>query len=274
MTTLSLTAADPYTLTELATNNGRAVSNPSGRARVEPSVLAGQPTKILVFAGQSTISGNAPTAYAPANAGVDNFSIYDGGCYAYKDPPLGTTCVLPFPGPGCPIGRIADKIVAPGNIKRVITVPICIGGTSIAQWQTDPAIAPRIGVAGRRLAAAGLLSSVSAICWQQGESDKLFGTSQAAYAAGLANVIAAFRAVGFTCPILIAKTTWIGGGTSDAVRAAQAGAVNPSAKIYAGPDTDTLTASSRQADNTHWTDDGSDAVATLWFNALSAAGII
>lgn len=269
-----LTEPDPYALRDLATNNGRANANPNGRTRVGVALAPGENTKILLFAGQSTISGNCPTPYVPASVKVENFSIYDGGCYVYRDPPLGTSCVMPAPGPGCPIGRIGDKILAQNKAERVITVPICIGGTSIAQWLSDPAIAPRIGVAGRRLAAAGLLSSVTAICWQQGESDQYFGTTQADYASRLAALIAAFRSAGFACPILIAQTTWFGGTTSAAIRTAQAAAVNNATGIYAGPDTDTLTATSRQADNTHWTDAGSDSLASLWVDALTAAGII
>ncbi len=267
-------AEDPYIIPERYIVPSQGYQNPSGRTLLNPQgLIGGDVSRLYVFAGQSTMACSNPTARVPVSSRVDNFNIYDGAIYTYRDPPLGTSYGGDITGPGCTAGRIADKLITAGPATRVICATMAVGGTSIDQWVNDTAVARRVPVMGARLAAAGLLSSVTAIIWQQGETDNALNTPQATYTARMASLIAAWRAAGFTCKILIAQTSWNAGASHAATRAAQAAAVNNGAGIYAGPDTDTLTGANRQADNTHFSDVGADALASLWVAAMTTAGV-
>jgi hypothetical protein len=256
---------DPYLLTPVASMVGiKAV--PALRS---PLLNTGEATGVFVIAGQSNCGNNVDTAYVPTNAAkIDNLDINDGGMYAAADPLLGCTTNLLIAGQGNLFTRFADKVITAGIFARVILIPVGVGGTPISSWQTGGGFSNRTVVAARRAHAVGL--SVTAFIWMQGESDTVNGTLQAAYAAGLAQVIAAPRAEGYNAPWFIGKCSYITGGVSAAVQAAQAAAVNGT-DIFAGANTDTLTGgTNRQADLTHFNAVGADAAATLWNTAVDA----
>jgi hypothetical protein len=165
---------------------------------------------------------------------------------------------------------MADKLISDAKYTDVILAPIGIGATSVNSWATDATLNQKIIVAARRVAAIGL--PVTAFLWMQGETDNGGATTQAAYAADLASVIAIPRNAGFNAPWLIGKCTYNAGTVSSAVQAAQAGAVNGTT-IFAGANTDSLTgtAVNRQADNTHLSDAGAFSAGNLWAAAIEAA---
>lgn len=71
-------------------------------------------------------------------------------------------------------------------------------------------------------------------------------------------------------PFLIAQSTWESGSTLADVRSAQL-ALQGYDDCFAGPDTDTLNASYRQGDNTHFTNAGAQAQAALWAEKITDA---
>jgi hypothetical protein len=168
---------------------------------------------------------------------------------------------------------VADLLVTNGKFDRVIIVPIAIGGTSVAMWGTGGVLASRVPAAMARLASRGITPGMTgvtfAFLWGQGESDR--ATSQAAYAASLGQVTTALFATGFNGRAFINSQTWLSGVTNANVVAAQAAAAN-STTIFAGANADSLTAGSRQADNTHFSDAGMASFATLIYNAMHASG--
>jgi hypothetical protein len=224
----------------------------------------------MVFLGQSNFSNVNPTIYTPANSTVYNFNIVDGGLYSMSPtagPVLGTSTNSPL-GYGCTCSRICDTLVTNGNFPAVVMVPAAVGGTQISQWQNDGWNVMAVTFA--RLASLGL--TPNAVLWGQGESDTQAGTSQANYTAGLNGVISVIRAW-TNAPIFIAQQSWNAGTTSTNVTNAQAAAVNHSSGIWAGPNADSLNATSRQGDNTHFNDSGAASYASLWITALHASGI-
>lgn len=235
-----------------------------------------QKTLVLIGAGQSNYVSLNPTLYTPSSSSViDNFNIYDGGSYSIGGPLLGTQYNATM-GPGNILARIAQNAIT-GGFDRVVVVPIAIGGTVAADWATG-SLSDRIGVAMRRLASRGYVPGVTgltfALSWGQGETDNGNGTLQAAYAASMATVISNAQAAGFTgssCRFFINKETWLSGAVSSAVQAAQVALPN-GATIFAGGDLDTLNATNRQADNTHFNDTGAAAAATLVWSAMHASG--
>ena len=222
----------------------------------------------LVFFGQSNFSNVNPTIYAPSNSTVYNFSTPDGAIYENASPTIGTSTGEPK-GYGCTAVRIADALVSNGKAGSVVVADSAIGGTAISPtWDAD---ANHI-ISGTfaRLAAQNL--TPAAVLFGQGESDTGDGTSQAAYAASLAAFISNVRATGYTGPIFIAHQSWNLGATSSNVTNAQDAAVNHSAGIWAGPNSDLIGAGDRQADNTHFNDAGAAAYAAAWVTALHAYG--
>lgn len=259
-------ALDKFLLPELAITSVGQLSfqNTNGRTARTNGLVSGQNTGIFITAGQSNIANTVATTYTPTNGSViDNFNAFDGSMYAYADPTLGTD-----DSRGTFMGRLADAWINDATYDRVIVVPVAVGQTSIAQWQS--LLFRRVIIASQRLALAGM--TADAVIWMQGEQDKNDGTTQSVYQAALSSVIAAHRTAGFSCPWFIGLCTYTGGTTSTAVRAAQSAVVNGT-DIFAGADSDTLTgtAVNRQAaDDTHMTAAGATSLAALWKTAIDA----
>lgn len=221
---------------------------------------------VLVCFGDSLGENIVPTPFTPVNANCLNFNIYNGGTYALADPALGCSGKA-TPSLGCMFTRVADNIQGTGKFTNTILIPANIGGTLVVNWATDPF--SRIKATFARLASRGL--TATAVCIQLGANDSNSGTLQAAYTSQQAAMIAIIRLY-FAGPVFIATESWFAGTTSAAVQAAQAAAVNHPSGIWAGPNTDSINATGRQADNIHWNDAGSATCAGLWLTALQAFG--
>lgn len=232
-------------------------------------------TLVLISAGQSQWTSIMPSQYTPTNSTVvDNFNIYDGGSYSIASYLLGPT-QSPGSGSGNILPRIADLLINNGKFDRVILVPLAITGSLIAQWATGGALDDRITVAMRRLSSRGLMTTTTGITqaflWGQGEGDGVAGTAQATYQTAFADVLAQATNNGFSGRAFVCKETWASGTTYATIQAAQVALVNGTT-IFSGGDLDTLNATNRQADNTHFNDTGAAAVATLVYNAMHATG--
>jgi len=265
-------AADPYVMPEdLAQISWGSNSQPTGKIVSTPRLNAGEVTLVLPIFGQSNAANSGDTIYTPTNATkVDNFNPFDGGVYRAVDPLLGCT-TADISRQGNMFGRVADKLINAGKCARVILAPAAYGGTSIAKWATGGILNRRMVITCQRLAAVGL--TPSAFIWMQGETDNNpLGTSQSAYAASLAQVLATPSAAGFSARWLVGKCTYINGAVSAGIQAAQVAAVNGTT-VFAGADTDTLTgtAVNRVSDDTHFKAAGADAAADLWVTKIVAA---
>jgi hypothetical protein len=240
---------------------------PVGKETRSPQLNPGEKTLVLVTVGQSNGANSGSVAYTPTNADkVDNFNIFDGGTYKAVDPLLGCT-IRSSATCGNIAGRIADKLINGGYCQRVILVPICYGGTPVARWATGGVLNRRLALVPQILASRGLAASL--YIWIQGETDNNpLNTSQAAYTASLAQVIAT---PGDGVPWMISKCTLINGAVSTAVQAAQDAAPN-GINVFQGANLDSLTGLVyRQVDLTHLTGAGHDAGADLFVPKIVAA---
>lgn len=279
---------DPNFTFPVPGNYGLINSATSGLTLRPQTVNTGIRNLIIIAAGQSNIVDVAPTAYTPTNpAALDDLNIVDGAIYAAVDPLLGCSLGGPVGNQtGHPILRLADALVTANKFDRVIIVPVAIGGTLVADWQSSfPS--NRIQAALNRIAAHGIVAGTNVtiiILWGQGESDNLAGTTQVNYTNSLNAVIAASRAAGFNGTWFVAKQTYAA-AVSAPVQAAQAAVVNHPSGVWAGANADALVgnvcgaavnAACRIADNTHWTDAGSYSYAidttNGWQQALHAFG--
>lgn len=276
------TPPDPYLLDDTIFAGNAATSPLTIRsATIDPA----KRTLILIAFGQSQASNVLPSLFTPVNSTVvDNFNIYDGADYNVGAAMVGTTNGINSSGtalgPGNVVARLADLFVTNGEFDRVIVVPIAIGGVAISDWSTGhlsaPGIGGRFGVAMRRLAARGITPATTgatfAALWMQGETDGVNGTSQAAYQASWATIYAAMLASGYSASsrVFVNVETWINGTTYPIIQAAQVAI--PGGSVFAGANLDTLNATFRQSDNTHFNDTGGASAATLMYNAMHASG--
>lgn len=237
-----------------------------------------QKTLVLIIAGQSIWTSITPSAYTPSHASaIDILSIYDGALYPPDGRPCLSTSYTPELGIGCIGLRVAELFIANGRFDRVIVANVSIGATDISYWNSAAAglLSNRPAVAVRRLAARGITPSTTGVTfsflWGQGESDNMLGTSTAAYTAALNNIFADLTASGFDGRIFVCKETWWQGNTYANVQNAQTGVIN-NTTIFSGGDLDSLNATYRQGDNTHFNDTGAASAATLAYNAMVASG--
>jgi len=234
-------------------------NDPTGRTLVSPHVIPAG-AEVIVLAGQSLAANYAQGTFTPDNPGhIFNLNMVTGAIYEAEDPLLGTD------GPYTCVGiRVADARITAGDASDVILVPIAAGGSDVAQWANGGVFQQRIEIAARRLASIG--RSADMILWQQGTTDNSLNTSSENYQLWAGQMIRCFRDNGFSCPIFIAKESWVSADLDVNVRAGQAALVSPAQGIYAGPDTDTIT---DRWDAAHLDADGVAQHAILWTAAIN-----
>jgi Carbohydrate esterase, sialic acid-specific acetylesterase len=245
-------------------HNWNSIHDTSGRQlSVKLTSSERSRTGVFVILGQSNAANQGAGHYV-AKRQVDNFNIYDGQCYLAADPLLGAS------GDGGNFAtRLGDKLIEAGLFDRVILAPIAMGGTTVEQWAEEGMFNRRIPVLIRRLHDAGLAADF--ILWHQGEGNPGMGDSGGRqYCKNLMEVIGTFRKYGVTAPFFVALATLCGGPHPNAenIRAGQLLAVNPSAGIYQGPDTDIIGTEYRW-DACHFDETGLGLAATLWLEVIA-----
>ena len=274
-------APDPFAM---SVGNGEpdgvTINSPAGYSNtngytVQSSVPAApSTTAVLIYAGQSLIESAVSGTYSTLHAGSVNFNIYDSGTYPCKQPILGT----PWAGPAwtanlSPSGnniicQIADDLITAGTYTEVIMVPVAIGGTTCANWNTGGAINKRIAVTVGQLAKQGLTPATGFtgdfyIMWHQGESE-LPATPAATIAACLQSVAGLFSSAGTgTSRFFIPQSeSWVSGATQANVISGQSLALSGCSTCRAGANWDSLNNANRQ-DMTHFNQTGAAAAALL-----------
>lgn len=246
---------DPFRLEDYPSINANRDVSGKTLKNTRPSAGVG----VFICAGQSNICNTVDTAYSITNpTKVDNLNIFDGGVYNGSDPFIGCSSL-----DGSWLGRLADKLIDDEIYNHVVIVPIGRGGSSITAWVPGGALNSHLTTAVARCVARGF--SVTGVLWQQGEYDAYTSMSGATYQSHLVDVLGTIPG-----PWLIGKSTYVEGVTNSGIRAAY-DAVVDNVSVFAGADTDLLTAVYRQGDNLHFNATGADAAATLWAAAIAAA---
>lgn len=268
-----LTPPDPYIIVDpVIANQAQYRVTPAQRAiTVNPA----QKTLALIVAGQSNWTNITPSLYTPTNSSaVSQLNVYDGCFYPVSSSVLGSSFYQGSFGNGNVSVRVADTLVTNGSFNQVLIANVAIGSTSAAQWATSQ-FTNRIAVAMLRFSQNGITPATTGMTfgflWGQGEAELALGTSQSAYTASLNTVMSAATSAGFSGRFFICEETWINGSTYATVQAAQTGIVNGTT-IFSGGNLDSLNATNRQGDNTHFNDTGAAAAATLVYNAMHASG--
>lgn len=241
------------------------------------SVNPAQKTLFLISAGQSNATNICPTKYTPANpTKIDNFNPFTGLNYAATDVLLGVSTT--DTGTFCAnhILRVADNLVTSAKFDRVVIAPVAVSGTNIIHWspesdalglyRTIQSTYLKVLAQGFSVNTAGLFF---AVLWNQGESDQRDGTTQLAYTNSFNAMKGAIQSYIPNCKIIVSRETWFVGAVSTAVQNAQAAVVD-NVTVFAGGNLDSITATGRQADNTHFNDTGAATAASLSASAIQA----
>lgn len=210
---------------------------------------------VIVAAGQSNAGNSGETRYTPTNA---VFNLYAGKLYRATDPLLGAS------GNGGSVwGRMADALIAKGECDAVVIALAAMGGTGIRRWEDGGELHPLILHALDDCKSAGL--TVTHILWHQGERDASDWMRGSDYQASFRSIVCAIRKRGVAAPVYVSVATRNGNTTSTELAAAQAGLVDD-AGIFAGPDTDTITA---RFDEMHFSTTGLTQASELWVKCLT-----
>ncbi len=282
--------------------------NPNTKTRVDPSLVAGEKTAMIIaFPTQSMSTNCVNTQQTPTSPRVHNFSAFDGGMYSGEDPQFGCSWGVAALGRrkfgGSLFPMLGDKIITGTAIDRVIMAPVGVGGFSI-QNEAPPGTTNAVVTLGNgyeRLEAllyhmerVGLIPSrtgapldgkqtvQTAFYMNIGESDAGgWGGSQALWQTIAMNIINQIRSYDFVpadVPFLITQNTHNFTAQATLIRAAQAALVDNGNHIYSGGDTDVYVGAdpspgaNRQNDDVHWNLTGATAAAELYYQSLRALG--
>lgn len=233
------------------------------KVAVYPRIAPNVSTGVIVTLGNSMITNHVQGSYTCSQL-VDNLSLDNGGVYDAVEPLLGCSLTATPGRPSNYAMHLADKLILANKYARVVLAPIGLGGTLIADWKAGGAANHRIGVLAKRLSAQAYVPACVLI--HLGENDH--GVAQATAAAGIQSIIDTFRTAGIASPVIVSRSTYSGGVTDAAIRAAQTSVVN-GVDVMPGPDLDTL-GSSNRVDDLHFNQTGANAAATLWAASISA----
>lgn len=240
----------------------------AGRTQVAASSIDQSRCVHIIFEGQSTNNNSIDGTYVPTHgSAIFNMSLqHRGALFLGQDPLLSGDIVQGHHGL-----RLADMLISAGAVDRVLLTNASFGGSYAADHcpggglvgglnspgQVPGDIAYRIGLTARTIFAAGFWNMKTIIDFQLGiwDSDPTH-TVQANYQAALAGIVAEYKRVGLLRAgnvMFLHQETRIGNSSTDRnpIRAAQA-AIPDGALVRLGFDNDSLDATYRQADATHF----------------------
>ena len=232
----------------------------------------GSDQAVLFVFGQSNSANAGRDRYVAGNE-VVNFNPHDGRCYQAEDPLLG-----PDGSGGSVWGRLGDDLVNEGLYRRVLIVPIGIGGTQLAWWTPGGRLHVRVEKSARMLAEAGIRPTH--VLWHQGESDVVADTPPNEYVAMFGGLVASLAELGIDAPVFPAVAThcYFEDGmratyaaSAERIRGAQASLPERIPNVRPGPDTDAIVGPRFRHDGCHFNYQGIDAHARLWVRALREA---
>lgn len=242
-----------------------------GRFEVECDVFVGdRPDHAVLFAFGQSNSANAARERYLAGSDVANFNPHDGRCYQAQDPLLG-----PDGLGGSVWGRLGDILIGEALYRRVLIVPIGIGGTELARWTPGGDLHLRVENTARMLAEAGIRPTH--VLWHQGESDMVADTPPQEYVAQFSALVASMAELGIDAPVFPAVATrcYFEEGaqaryaaSAERIRQAQASLSERIPNVRPGPDTDAIQGPRFRYDGCHFNYQGIDAHARLWAHAI------
>jgi hypothetical protein len=209
---------------------------------------------VAVVFGQS----NSANYLGHRNASRRVVNYFGGRCYLAQDPLLGAT------GPAGSVWvLLGEMLLDAGDYDSVVLIPVGMGGTSIMRWREGGDLNMLLS---RELSSSRY--TPTHFLWHQGESDS-GATSGREYEAGLRELIETTRRYAPQSSFYVSIASF-NGRIDQGIRAAQLRVVDSAKRVFAGPDTDTLTALEDRHDGLHFSMIGQRKFAGMWLQALRA----
>ncbi len=215
----------------------------------------------LIF-GESN-AGNQGESVKGADRHVYNF--YKGTLYRAEDPLLGGGReTSDF---GSVWTRLSNMLIEQRLYEQVILVPMAVKESPIAWWTPGGALHWELLERIQEVQKKGF--TFTHLLWHQGESDARRSTSPADYKRMFQNMLGSIRQQGISAPIFVSVATLCySNKVSSRIQHAQEELVNSEERILPGPNMDSLGLAYRY-DGCHFSNEGLDASARLWFEALT-----
>ncbi len=213
--------------------------------------------KILVL-GQSN-AANHGAAQSHAMAARSAVFFYRGICYETSGPAPGATGTG-----GNPWSYLGPRL-SEATKHPVIFSVIAVDATRIRDWTGPGKLHDAVLETIADQKAHGFIPDI--VLWQQGEADAKAGTTSVKYREQLTFLVEQLRSQGISAPIFAALSTRCRNDGSQAVRLALHTIAASDRTIHLGPDTDALIGTHR-SDECHFSQQGLEAAAQLWVNAL------
>lgn len=219
-------------------------------------------TAVLLLLGQSNAANYQGQRYQSPDNQVLNFS--DGACYRAGSPLLGADG-----DKGESWTLLGRKLIDAGLYHTVILIPAAIGGSVVRRWAEGGDLHAMLDDTVRT---SKLLYTVTAVLWDQGNTDFNQHTTEAAYRRDLGGLIAGLRRAGITAPVFISRCSlghpdWT---EDNPVARAQASLLDDRQAIFAGPNTDRDITKRDRYDDSHFGASGQEIFAEGWVRALRA----
>ena len=219
------------------------------------SINHGAKTLVLLTFGQSNAANSVEGTYIPSHP---VYTAYNGRCYHTIDPVLGAAGHKSSVWP-----RLADKILATTDYTNVILLASGVGGSRISSWQQGQSNYEYMFDQYSQATASGIFPNLA--LFHQGEAD--LDLTYIEYLTSLLTMTASLREDSITVPLYIARASYCFGVSSSALLDAQTDTALLLPDVHLGPNTDTLDSSYRY-DDCHFTAEGADAHADLWFQSI------
>lgn len=234
-------------------------SDTSGRRAVPCTATDLTATAVVLTAGQSN-GANFGEGRIVAPDSVLNLNPSDGKCYVAQDPLLGATG-----DEGAVWTRLGERLVSSGAFARVIFIPIAVGGSMMSEWEAGGKYEPRLRSALAAVSSNNL--AVTHVFWMHGESDGMAKTPQDVYRRQFGSFLSKLRESG-SAPVYVARETLCFRGASESIGNLQAQLPSQFPSVVPGPDLDSLDKPEDRRDGCHFSAQGLDRAADLWFRVL------
>jgi hypothetical protein len=164
-----------------------------------------------------------------------------------------------------PLGKL---LIERGIAKKVVFMPIGVGGTKVRDWQEGGAAFPKLNTALAQIKQKGLVFDVA--LWHQGSSD--IGADKNEYLTRLTSVVAYIDANAQIGRWVIAQHSRCSGSYDKNIEEAQLAFANAlNFRRFVGPNNNLLGEEYRLSDGCHLNELGQQTMASMWFDSIKNA---
>lgn len=214
---------------------------------------------IMVLGDSNITNGEMPPVTGLPN--VFNVNPINGLCYPAHEPMMGTIAKN-----GSPWVRLGNALVNEKIYTELMLVPVLLEGSTLADWQTEGRIYPRVKKALTALESQKI--TINAVVWQFGQKYENQIKSADEYKNAVTSIVTSLRGLGLSAPVYVAKTGDCVGKNSGLIYEAQGSLPGSMPGVVAGADVAKIEGEGIDSANCALTDKGVDAYVKQWTELL------